>query len=80
MGTRLSSSMSTHYGNDVHEFLASKQLAPWLHSCSPLRGEWCDVVMNKVDGPLLVSPVDKQVKESFKGAVKMMHDAGYVQV
>ena len=68
----------SHYGEDVHRFLAAKQLAPRLISCEKLLGGWYAVVMEKIEGSRLELTVDEPVKKSLEEAVKTMHEEGYV--
>ena len=50
-----------NYGDEVHKYLGEKQLAPRLISCSRLPGGWCAVIMEKIYGSMLNSPVSEWV-------------------
>ena len=55
-----------------------KQLAPKLISCSRLPGGWCAVIMEKIYGSMLNSPVSAEVKMALKTAVEVMHAKNFV--
>ena len=61
-----------NYGEEVHKYLGEQQLAPRLISCSQLPGGWCAVIMEKIYGSMLNSPVSAEVKTALKTAVEVM--------
>ena len=70
--------VSSHYGTDVQQYLAQKNLAPQIISHTQLSGGWNAVVMEKVDGNKFpVEPTQTQ-KKSLLDAVDYLHLGGYV--
>ena len=67
-----------NYSEEVHQYLGEKQLAPKLISCSRLPGGWCAVIMEKIYGSMLNSPVSAEVKMALKMAVEVMHAKNFV--
>ncbi len=65
-----------HYGEAVHQYLATRSLAPKLYKCKSLPGGWYAVVMEKLKGKLATTTgtLNRKMKESLKNAVKLMHD------
>ena len=63
---------TTKKGEEVHKYLGEKQLAPRLISCSQLPGGWCAVIMEKIYGSTLASPVSAEVKTALEKAVEVM--------
>ena len=66
------------YGEDAHKCLAEQQLAPTLYSCELLNGRWYAIVMEKVVGKRIQTPVDPQVQASLSNAIAVLHSNGYV--
>lgn len=52
--------------------------APKLLQMKKLPGNWCVVVMEKVEGSQLQMPVNTLVEMDLKTTVSKMHDKGYV--
>ena len=66
----------SHYGIDVHSFLAQCGLAPKVKHTDVLPGNWHVVVMEKVMGVSLCA--SEQVNTALKDAVDKIHTEGYV--
>ena len=69
---------SRRYGIEAHRFLASKEQAPKVLHFEPLPGNWCVVVMEKVDGKPLQCPIDEAVESKVKAALDNLHSEDFV--
>ena len=67
----------SHYGTDVHKFLAHHRLAPQLLHTALLPGKWHVVVMEEIRGSPLQAP-SEQVQTAVRGAVDKMAAENYV--
>ena len=71
----------SQYGFEVHQFLASRKLAPQLYTPEPepLHGGWLAVVTEKVDGtPVTSSNLTRLQKQSLQDALRELHAQNYV--
>ena len=72
-----------HYGQEVHAFLASLQLAPKLHKVENLPGGWMAVVMDEVKGSNLTDVTKEKLVEAdyvtFRTTLKeKLQEKGFV--
>ena len=68
----------SYYGEEVHKCLARANLASKLMSCERLPGGWVVVIMEKVDGVMLHTPLSTSVRESIMEALDLMNIHNYV--
>ena len=66
------------YGQDAHTLLAEKHLAPDLISCEKIAGGWIAIIMKKIDGVDLPSPLPNTTKASLKEAIDILHQNNFV--
>jgi serine/threonine protein kinase len=71
------------YGNQAHDCLASRSLAPKLHFCGPVVGGMLMVIMDEVIGKTVHEAyrgigIPKSIIDQVERAIKELHSEGFV--